>query len=208
MERLPADISLLEKQGYRLDEVLTHAELVPFILRYLKQRTGFTRAFIALNITFALTLLSACVYANMYRQIPISEIFLQTLTAPAVTLLLIPVHEGLHGLAYKICGAPSVTYEAHWKKLYFTANADKFVIGRKAFYLVGLTPFVIISLLLLITSFFTSPGYSIMLLTVLALHATMCAGDFGLLSYFESKKDNEVITFDDMASGRSYFLVR
>jgi Putative zincin peptidase len=208
MKSLPADLMALEQMGYRLDEKLTHTDLVPFVVRYLKVRTVFTTSFWVLNVLFLLLLIACCTYAAMNTDMTTGAIFSWISYGCFATFLLIPFHEGLHGLAYKMVGAPSVTYEAHWRKLYFTANADKFVIRRKPFYLVGLLPFVVISAVLLLATLFVSVSVGILLLTTLTLHAGMCAGDFGLLSYFAYRKEAEVISYDDMDNGISYFLVR
>jgi hypothetical protein len=34
----------------------------------------------------------------------------------------------------------------------------------------------------------------------------MCAGDIGLMSFFEEHSDREVVTFDDVKGGKAYFL--
>jgi hypothetical protein len=208
MKSLPADLMALEQLGYRLDEKLTHSDLVPFVVRYLKVRTFFTLSFLAVNVLFLLMLIWWCFYAATKADMASGTIFSWVSYGCFATFLLIPFHEGLHGLAYKMVGAPSVTYEAHWRKLYFTANADKFVISRKPFYLVGLMPFVVISTALIVALFFVPLHIEILLLTTLTLHAGMCAGDFGLLSYFAYRKEAEVISYDDMGLGTSYFLVR
>jgi len=33
----------------------------------------------------------------------------------------------------------------------------------------------------------------------------MCAGDFGILSYFEFNKEKQVVTYDDVENNVSYF---
>jgi hypothetical protein len=208
MKSLPADLSVLEQMGYRLDERLTHSDLVPFVVRYLKVRTSFTISFLVVNVLFILMLVAVCLYAAINKDMTPGTVFLWVSYGCFATFVLIPFHEGLHGIAYKMVGAPAVTYEAHWRKLYFTANADKFVIRRKPFYLVGLLPFIVISTALIIAAFFVPLHICILLMTTLALHAGMCAGDFGLLSYFAHRREAEVISYDDMEKGTSYFLVR
>ncbi len=125
-----------------------------------------------------------------------------------VIIFLIPIHELLHGIAYKLCGAANVSYKANWRKLYFMAIADGFITGRKAFYFIGLTPFVMISLGLMQAACFSTPGYQVMWLTILWLHSTMCAGDFGLLSYFRENRHREIVTYDDTEKELSYFWSR
>ena len=39
-------------------------------------------------------------------------------------------------------------------------------------------------------------------------HATMCAGDFALLNYFEFHREKELYTFDDVKNKTSYFYYR
>jgi hypothetical protein len=114
----------------------------------------------------------------------------------------------LHGIAYKYCGAADVSYKANWKKLYFMAVADKFVANRRSFYIVGFTPFIVISIGMFALGLMAGPKQQIMWFSVLLIHASMCAGDFGLLSYFSENKNREVVTFDDDANGVSYFYSR
>jgi Putative zincin peptidase len=126
-----------------------------------------------------------------------------------IPFLLVPLHEWLHGIAYKACGAKAVSYDVNWKQFYFMAIADKFVATRKSFLIVALTPFTFITIALLIPALLPStPGIDIMLITATFVHGSMCAGDFGLLSYFETNRNKEVITYDDRKEGLSYFFVR
>lgn len=126
----------------------------------------------------------------------------------AITFLLIPPHEILHGIAYKLCGAKKVSYKANWRKLYFMAVADKFVTFRKQFYFIALLPVTLISIIMLIAAYFASPTGQIMWLTVGLVHASMCAGDFGLMSFFAENKHREVVTYDDVENEISYFYTR
>ena len=80
--------------------------------------------------------------------------------------------------------------------------------NRAGFIFLALSPFIIVSLLNL-AGFILVPGYaSYTYISVLFFHATMCAGDFALLSYFEFHRDKELYTFDDVRNKTSYFYYR
>ncbi|MGJ8868839.1 hypothetical protein, partial [Salmonella enterica] len=87
-------------------------------------------SYLFLNLLFLLLLLARIILSLVNFQLDFSNIFTFFGFGCALTFLLIPIHEGLHGIAYKMCGAPTVTFAANWKKLYFMAIADKFTIGR------------------------------------------------------------------------------
>ena len=198
----------LESQGYQCDAALDHQELIPFVKSYIFKRNSVSLSYFLLNVLFLILLIVASFIHVFQDTLTFSQSFLQVIIGFAITFLLIPLHEGLHGVAYRICGAKNVSFKANWKKLYFMAIADKFITTRKSFYVIGLTPFVVISLCLLILVSCSTPGMQIAWLSVLVMHASMCVGDFGLLSYFAENKSREVISFDDAENGISYFYSR
>lgn len=125
----------------------------------------------------------------------------------ALSFLLIPIHELLHGLAYKLAGAPKVTYKAVWKQLAFYAAADKYITNYQKFRFVAITPFIVITALILI-AFFTTPGqWNILLFGMLTMHTIACIGDFALLSYMFEHRNQDVLTVDDLANDRTLFYV-
>ena len=198
----------LEKQGFQCDASLDHQELIPFVKTYIFKKNPVSLSYFILNILFLLLLLITSFIFVFHGTLTFPDSFLRILLGFAITFLLIPLHEGLHGIAYWICGAKNVSFKANWKKLYFMAIADKFITSRKSFYVIGLTPFVMISLSLLFLVIFSTPAMKVTWLSVLVMHSSMCAGDFGLLSYFAENKSREVISFDDVQNGMSYFYSR
>ncbi len=205
---MEASSEWLEKKGFHLDFVLHHKELIPFVKSYIRKKNFFTYLYILSNL-LSLTFLIFVTYLLIHNNICSgSDCFMWFGFGCALPFLLIPIHEGLHGLAYKIVGAPKVDFAANWKELYFMAVADKFVISRNHFYFVALLPFLVISLAFILLTLFSTGGASIMYLTALLVHASMCAGDFGLMSYFIEKDDQEVVTYDDFENARTYFYVK
>ena len=123
--------------------------------------------------------------------------------------VLIVFHESLHGIALKLAGAKSVTFGGYLKKFVFYAEADQFVINRRQFAFIALTPLVVVKLITLtgIIFFFSHPlVYS--LIFVMSAHSLFCAGDIGLLTVFYKNKETEIFNFDVKADKTSYFFRR
>ena len=67
-----------------------------------------------------------------------------------VFLALLPLHEGIHGLAYRAVGATDIRYGFKLREGFAYAVAHNFVADRRQFTLVAIAPFVIISLGLIV----------------------------------------------------------
>ena len=122
---------------------------------------------------------------------------------------LIVIHELLHGIALKLIGAKKVTFGGYLKKFIFYAEADQFVINRKQFVFIALTPLFVVKLITLIgiILLFNLPVFYF-LIFVMSAHSLFCAGDIGLLSVFYKNKNDEIYTFDVKAEKTSYYFLR
>lgn len=140
-------------------------------------------------------------WGTIFRQLAIGSI----LTLPALVVL----HEAIHGLAYKLAGAPKVSYGANWRMLYFFAVAGDYVVSRRKFFFIGLAPFVTVTSVTIVALFFTSSQLNWVLWGVLLMHTGACAGDFALLGFYEKhRRYAELFTFDDVVNKTSYFYAR
>jgi hypothetical protein len=120
--------------------------------------------------------------------------------------VLIVIHELLHGIALKLVGAKQVTFGGYLQKFIFYAEADRFVINRKQFAFIALTPLFTVKLITLIAIlFFFNHPFFYFLIFVMSAHSLFCAGDIGLLSVFYKNKNSEIFTFDVKAEKTSYF---
>jgi len=123
--------------------------------------------------------------------------------------ILIIIHEILHGIALKLSGAPKVSFGGYLKKFMFYAEADQFVINRRQFAFIALTPLVTVKLITLtgIALHFNQPVFYF-LIFVMSAHSLFCAGDIGLLSVFFKFKNSEIFTFDVKEEKTSYYFLR
>ena len=198
----------LKENNYRLLDSMDHNELIPFVKTYLNKRTFASTIYYLSIIISVAVLLFYSMKIHVTNHTPVSKEIACFLIGVPATFLLIPLHEFIHIIAYKLQGATATSYDYNLKKFYFLAVADKFVANKKEFRIVALAPFVIITAALMISLFFVGPLAKIIMLTTLTIHTTCCSGDFALLSYFEFNKDKEVITYDDKDNKISYFYVK
>uniref|UniRef100_UPI00404AF07B DUF3267 domain-containing protein n=1 Tax=Fulvivirga sp. TaxID=1931237 RepID=UPI00404AF07B len=198
----------LTENNYTLLDKLDHKELIPFVQLYMNKRTVSSVIYYVVNsIIFAAT---GYFFIKGYLEEHYSLLsgFSQLSLGVLFAFLLMPLHEFIHVVAYKSQGALHTSYDAHWRKFYFMALADKFVASRKEFQIVALAPFIFISITLITLMLFANPTWLITIFGTLLFHTAMCSGDFGLLSYFDFHKNQEIVTYDDKESGMSYFYGR
>lgn len=196
----------LESNGYQLIDRLDHKELVPFIQQYLFQKSFWPVSFLGF-ILLMLAAIGLMIGAGIstHPYFNTNDAFVKLSLGFASAFLLIPLHEYIHTIAYRLCGAREVTYDADLKKLIFMAMAHRFVAGAGEFRFIAIAPFATISLL----GFATMPflgGYHIYnALGLVFMHAAFCGGDFAMLAYLDFHKDKEVVTWDDKVNKVSWF---
>lgn len=198
----------LDAAGYVLIDELPHQDLVPFLKRYLKAKTTVVRLYNQLSAAMLALIIGYMAWAYFQHGAKITQGLIQVSYGASISFLLIPIHEVLHGLAYRYLGAPKTSYMMNLKKFYFAALADKFVCSAKEFRIVALAPFTVITCLCLVLALWLPYAWSLTVLSTMLTHSLFCSGDFGLLSYLEAHKDSEIVTYDDLSSNSSYFFKR
>jgi len=122
---------------------------------------------------------------------------------------LIVIHELLHALAYLLTGARKISFGVIPKKFVFYALADRQVIAKRAFYIVALTPFIVVKLICLIGIIeFYNEQIIYFFLSVMCLHSLFCAGDIAMLAFYRIHKGKEIYNFDNKSEGKTYFYSR
>lgn len=195
----------LAENGYVLLDELGHKELVPFIQTYIKKWTKYSVFYYLVNLIFVGLVGYFFVDGYNLPNYSIGDSFTRFSYGLVLAFTLIPLHEYIHVLAYKSQGATNTSYDANLKKFYFMALADKFVANKKEFEIAALAPFVFISTILIILILIINTNWTLTISGVLLAHTAMCAGDFGLLSYFDYHKTKQIVTYDDVENKISYF---
>jgi hypothetical protein len=195
----------IENAGYTLLDRLNHQELVPFVQLYIRKRTRFSILYYTANLVALGFSVFWFVWNYQLGSVKTGEGFSYFSYGILIAFLLIPIHEYIHVLAYRWQGATQTYYNANLKKFYFMALADRFVANEREFQIVALAPFVVISALSISLAFLTGTLGTFTVLGTLVTHTAFSSGDFALLSYFDFHKNKDVITYDDKATGLSFF---
>jgi len=195
----------LNSEKFRKLHELSYDKITAFVFENIRLRTVASRFYFLINI-FVLVII-VWLAAGGHRGVSITfGDFLKQFGLGFLggTFIVIPFHEGFHGLAYKLAGAPKVHFGSDLKQMIFYVSADRYVLNRQGFYFVALAPFVMINLSIAGLYIFTGwPGLFTGLF-FLFFHNLMCIGDFAMISYFEKNADRELYTWDDHGNRISY----
>ena len=194
---------------FQLLEKLHYDDILEFATEYVRKRTRSMRTYLVFIIIFFLLQWLAFLFGIFVRDMNAISLLKQFLYGLIISLtIVIPLHELIHALGYLALGARKIRFGAVLKHFAFYAVADDFVANRNAFIFLALSPFVMVSALNLAGFIFVQGYASYTYVSVLFFHATMCAGDFALLSYFEFHRDKELYTFDNVGEKISYFYYK
>ena len=196
---------LQDTNRFKLIRILRYQEIVEFVFENIRKTNNATRLYYFVSLlTFAFIAgLTITGFKNeIFSFKGYASSFFWGLLAGS--FFIIPVHELLHGLAYKLKGAPRINMGADLKQGIFYVAADKFVIGKEKFFFVALFPFIIINIIALLLIPFTNPTQLITLFYFLFFHNMMCIGDFAMMSFFIENKGKELYTYDDHKEKTSY----
>ncbi|MFD2570564.1 DUF3267 domain-containing protein [Spirosoma soli] len=121
-------------------------------------------------------------------------------------LILLPIHELIHGLAFKYIGAPHIGYGYSLRSLIVYAYSQLFPTTMREVAFVAVMPFIIITTSLLI-GWAIWPVYKVFWLILLIIHTSACIGDFALIRYYYKNRQRTIYTYDDVeGERRSYFF--
>ncbi len=193
----------LQENGYQLHERLEHVDLVNFIKRYFFMKNAVIISYWIFNAV----LIAGGIYF-LFKTTALSQALNQLFLGFFFFFILVPVHELIHGIGYKLAGAEKVSYKAEWKKLVFYAMADGFVTNRKQFIRLAIAPFLILNSMLIVACWICPPYWAWLSYGILLMHTAGCAGDFALISYFYTYWDMEPLTYDDVGAKISYFYLK
>ena len=198
---------LQDESRFKLLKTLRYEEIVEFVFENIQRKNNSTRFYYFINVLILALILGFSI-SGFKNELFIfghyAKFFLFGLIAGSI--LVIPLHELLHGIAYKFTGAPRIDYGADLRQGIFYVAANNYVIGKNEFTIVALTPFAVINIASFITLNFISPYYFVMTLFFLLFHNIMCIGDFAMLSYFLNNNSKELYTYDNHKEKRSYIF--
>lgn len=200
----PTPEELQDSGKYQKIQDLDHNEMVPFLLKNLKNRNPINAVF--KHGTMLLIALILFVWIGRWDT---TSFFLGLGAGLLFTFTVgVVLHETLHLLVYKVLGAKKTRLKPLWDQGAVAAVADHFVVSEKEFYWLAFTPFVVLTTAGLVALFTTSSWIFYGVSVFLVMHATACIGDFSLAGYMYEHRKDEIYTFDDVKNDRSFFYKR
>jgi len=206
MKPPPLIEELDDRNAYEKVLTLPYGEIAPFVL------SNITKPTLPMLLIWVTAGASLFLSVWFWPGIMFPSSGQQMLTGLAAGLLilpiiLIPVHEGAHLIPFRIAGARDIRFGADLRQGIVYVTAHRFVAGRKLFSLVALTPFIAVTVALLVFILLTPPWWKWVLSMTLLIHTSMCAGDTALLGFMNSFGDRSVYTWDDADRKEAYFYV-
>jgi len=192
---------------YELIAQLNHQQIKEFVIDQLTESSAIIKSYMIYQVVMILIGIFFFTRSIVLTFQTSAEPLYYSLAALVFSFsVLIIIHELLHGIALKLVGAKRINFGGYLKKFIFYAEADQFVINRKQFAFIALTPLFAVKLATLIGIIFLSnhPVFYF-LIFVMSAHSLFCAGDIGLLSVFYKTKNSEIFTFDVKSEKTSYF---
>ena len=201
--RRPRAIDLRDTAQYRLLYELDMRNPMDFFRRYLFNiNLGSLAFFIFALVTIAMfaTELASNGYVEDSKAV-------QVVLALIGSLLIVPVHEGIHAITYKAIGAPAVKFVTEWSKGLIYTVADRFVVDQREYVWLAFTPLFVISLFLG-GAYFLAPEYDVLIAGLLCFHTLSCIGDIAIINFLWVHRDEAVFSYDDLKVHKSYFYAR
>ena len=179
--------------------------MVPFILQEFRNRNLIIHVFVIINLSLVTGGLLFAIEQIKMGTIGLFALFLLwILGAVAGSTIVVPIHEGLHGLAYYALGAKKVSYGGNLKQFYFYAVADRFVLNEKGIWPLALSPFLCISAACVLGILYFNVFWQCFFWGFLTMHSLNCLGDFGILSFFWANRGKSLYTYDLVDQGKSF----
>lgn len=193
-----------DQSKYRELLRIPYDELIDFVLDYMRRKSEVMIFFWSACVIFLG--IAITVRINIAGYFPLKIIMFHSFLGLIVfPVLMIPVHEILHIITYYLAGARRIRAGMDLRQYMFYVTAHRFVTGHRQFRLVALTPFITVSIILILLILFLPGLWKWSLSVLLFVHATMCVGDFALMNFYYLNRSKKIFTWDDFDKKIAYF---
>ncbi|MFA9388588.1 MAG: DUF3267 domain-containing protein [Prolixibacteraceae bacterium] len=210
MEHQLSPSDLHKHAQFELIQAVPYAEMKDFVLTELKFNGPLIKIYSFVQLFAAIGLIGIVLFYLMQSVQSKSfapELLNLFLAAVCSIPILIPLHEGIHALAYLIKGKRDLSFGAQWKKFLFYAESNMQVLDRREMQFVALLPLITITVLGTIGMIVFSASWLKLFCCILSLiHLFFCSGDMVILSFFQRQLPNEVFTYDNRKEKKTYYF--
>lgn len=184
---------------------MRHASLADFVIEYFIRRPSWlTRLHHLMSIATVVAIIWTALATNRSWRACLIDFGLALV---ALFLVILPLHELLHALAYRLAGARDIRWDYSLRMAAVWVIAHRFVATAGPFIFVALAPFVVLNALL-VAGAIVFPKLAVFLLFVLLWHLHGAIGDWSLLNFIWIHRRRGFWTYDDAESGTSFFYGR
>jgi hypothetical protein len=203
--RTPDVDTLQNDPSYRKILELDFSEMTPFVLNNIRRNEKMAVLFMALNLATVIFIVVYVVWGITWDHLDGRKVVLQMLTGVLTgSILIIPPHEILHGIAYRLLGARHIRFGVDFQQFIFFVTADRFPISRNELRFLAMTPFIVINAVCIALTATWLTDWVLFSATLLLSHNIMCIGDFAVTSY-ANRNTGELYTYDEIEKKKSYF---
>lgn len=181
-------------------------QMIPFVLEQIRRRSPVSFFFLIVNLVMLAGIIAYIIQVLSADQLAPGKVIVWSLYGIAAgSLAVVPVHEGIHVLAYKILGAGRVHIGADLEQMIFFVTSDRYPVSGKELSFLALAPFVVINLATVGIVIWISPAFLLFPAFFLFTHNLMCIGDYAVVN-FVYLHPRRVYSFDEVEEKRSYFF--
>jgi hypothetical protein len=205
-ERNPSAEKLRSDPGFRQVEVLPFQDMIPFVLTHIREKGLISMIYLMANLLMLGAVLAFILLGIMDHSLTWPRFVWQSMGGIlSGSILVIPLHELLHVLAYRILGAKRISFGADFKQFIFFVTADRFTVSGKQIYFLAMIPFAVINIAVVCTTILLSSQGALFAGFLLLSHNIMCIGDFAIANYVYRSKGS-LYSFDEPENKKSYFF--
>jgi hypothetical protein len=181
-------------------------DMIPFVFTQIRRRGIMSILYGLVNLLMIAFILFFLLRGLLSGTLTGKIVLLQLVSGfLAGSILVIPVHELIHGLAYRLLGARKIHFGADMKQFIFFVTADRHPVSGAQIIFLALLPFTLINLLMVVITFCLLPHYTLFGASFLLFHNLMCIGDFAISNYVRLHQ-RKVYSYDVVKERKSYFF--
>jgi hypothetical protein len=202
----PSVAALNNPAAFTLLETVDHAQIPQWVAPHIYTWRTIPLVYWALNVAIAILVWETGRRSGLAWPDAASTFFLGVGVG---FIVLLPIHEHLHALAYRWQGATRVEVRYLWRQLTALCVAPGEVLSGRAFLPVCLTPLLVINTVLFVVWWIAPSGQLALALSgALLLHTGAASGDVAFVQYVASHGTTGIFTYDDEVAAKTYFYRR
>lgn len=189
-----------------LAEVKNDQTFQEFINQQLRKKTLVSLSYKALLLFICGVLLSIYLF-QFSSEGSTSNFLFQLGLGILLGLLLIPIHESIHGIYLKSLGSGNVKFEWDILRFRFDCYSDKFVLTKLEYYRLLLAPAIVVTFVLLVLSLIFSQ-FLVVFSAMILMHSALCAGDVALVNHLSYLREEQLFIYYDADYRKTIFLAK